>query len=174
MRAKHPEAFARIIRKQTETISNNHVIILNNVSEDTMYYLADRILSVEGVLDVISIPKAEHLGKHKVLVHKDDFQKVRKILLESLSQWYNSHVPDDAKPAANLYDGPPEVASIYSDGNSSGEATYLSASVNTAMSYASALSDWTFTNNPQHQMTTHSGLQIQNYHRGQIGSKAFR
>lgn len=30
MRAKHPEAFARIIRRQTEIISNNHVIILNS------------------------------------------------------------------------------------------------------------------------------------------------
>lgn len=40
MQAKYPEAFARIIRRQTETLSNNHVIILNDVSEDTMYYLA--------------------------------------------------------------------------------------------------------------------------------------
>lgn len=75
MRAKHPEAFARIIRRQTETLSNNHVIILNNTSEDAMYYLMDRILSVEGVLDVISAPNADHLGKYKILVHKDDFKR---------------------------------------------------------------------------------------------------
>jgi hypothetical protein len=145
MRAKNPDAFARIIRRQTETISNSHVIILNNMSEDTMYYLMDRILSVEGVLDVISAPNADHLGKHKVLVHKNDFQNARKILLTSLHNWYESHVPDDAKPTLSRYPGPPEVAPLYSDGNSSGDVTYHSASVNTAMSYSSALSDWTFT-----------------------------
>jgi hypothetical protein len=145
MRAKHPEAFARIIRRQTDTISNNHVIILNNMSEDTMYYLSDRILSVEGVLDVIRVKNSEHLGKYKILVHKDEFQKVRKTLLASLHSWFESHVPDDAKPSADTYPGPPEVAPLYSDENSSGEETYLSASVNSAMSYASVLSDWTFT-----------------------------
>jgi hypothetical protein len=145
MRAKHPEAFARIIRRQTDTISNNHVIILNDMSEDTMYYLSDRILSVQGVLDVIRVKNSEHLGKYKILVHKDAFQKVRKTLLASLHSWFESHVPDDAKPSADTYPGPPEVAPLYSDENSSGEETYLSASVNTAMSYASVLSDWTFT-----------------------------
>ncbi len=67
LRAKHPEAFARIIRRQTEIISNNHVIIVNNVSKDTMYYLSDRILSVDGVSDVIRVPNSKHLGKHKIL-----------------------------------------------------------------------------------------------------------
>jgi hypothetical protein len=145
MRAKYPEAFAQhIIRRQTDTISNNHVIILNNMSEDTMYYLSDRILSVEGVLDVIRIPNSEHLGKYKILVYKDEYQKVRKTLLASLHSWFESHVLDDVKPSADTYPGPPDFALLYSDKNSSREETHLSASVNTAMSYASALSDWTF------------------------------
>ena len=147
LRAKHPEAFARIIRRQTEIISNNHVIIVNNVSKDTMYYLSDRILSVDGVSDVIRVPNSKHLGKHKILVHKAKFHKVRKTLLETLPSWFESHVPDDAKSSANIYPGPPEVAPFYSDENSSGEETYLSASVNTAKSHASALSDWTFMKN---------------------------
>jgi hypothetical protein len=88
---------------------------------------------------------SEHLAKYKILVHKDKFQKFRKTLLASLHLWFESFVPDDAKQSADIYQGPPDVAPLYSDDNSGGEETYLSASVNTAMSYASVLSDWTFT-----------------------------
>ncbi|KAI2495318.1 hypothetical protein MHU86_19217 [Fragilaria crotonensis] len=154
LRNKHPEAYVRILLQQTKMISNNHVIILNNVSNDAMYYLSDRILSVEGVRDVIAVPNTDYLGKHKVLVNKEDFQRVRKTLQASINTWYESHVPDDAKQSSRIYSGIPEVAPLNSDGFSSGNGTYLSASVNTAMSYDSAVPDWTFANTTDESETT--------------------
>jgi hypothetical protein len=106
------------------------LIILNNVSTDAMYYLSDRITSVdEGVQDVIAAPNTEYLGKYKVLVNKAKFHQVRKTLLASLNTWYNMHVPEDAKQSSEMYSGKPEVAPLHTDGLSSGDGTYMSSSV---------------------------------------------
>ena len=108
-----------------------------------MYYLSERIGSIDGVIDVKEVTYRKDLGKYRILVHKDDFHSARKSLQFGLKQWYADSVPEDAKPRTNRFPGEPEVAPIMSDGDSSGEDSYYSTSVNTAMSYDSVSSDIT-------------------------------
>jgi hypothetical protein len=143
MRSKHPEAYARILLQQSKMINDQHVIVLQNISPDTMYYLSERIGSIDGVIDMKEVTYRKDLGKYRVLVHKDDFHSARKSLQFGLQKWYVENVPEDAKPRSNRFPGDPEVAPIMSDGDSSGEDTYYSTSVNTAMSYDSVSSDIT-------------------------------
>ena len=60
--------------------------------------------------------------------------------MSELHEWYEVHVPADAKLINDRYNDLPEVAPLYSDKYSSGEGTYMSSSVNTAMSYTTT---WT-------------------------------
>ena len=143
MRSKHPEAYARILLKQSKMITDLHVIILQHISPDTMYYLSDRIGSIDGVIDMKEVTYRKDLGKYRILVHKDDFHSARKSLQFGLQQWYVECVPEDARPSPHRFPGEPEVAPIMSDGDSSGEDSYYSTSVNTAMSYDSVSSDIT-------------------------------
>ena len=142
MRTKHPDAYCRILSQQTKLIAEQHVIVLHNISPDTMYYLSDRIASIKGVIDLKAV-HGEKDGKHRVLVNKDEFHQVRKSLQQGLPTWYAETVADDAKPHPDRFPGDPEVAQIMSDGYSSGEDSYYSSSVNTAMSYDSVTSDIT-------------------------------
>ena len=64
--------------------------------------------------------------------------------IKRLPEWYEEFVPDDAKTEITrkfLYT--PEVAPLMSDGYSSGSDGYMTASINTAMSYASVVSNLT-------------------------------
>ena len=143
-------------------IANQHVIVMQYISSDTMYYLTDRIAAVDSVIDLIEVPNSEDIGKYRVLVHKDDFHKARKSLQTGLPIWYAESVPDDAKPHQDRFPGDPEVVPIMSDGYSSGEDSYHSFSVNTALRYDSVKSDITTdtsiqskaTNNDEQRRTT--------------------
>ena len=143
MRSKHPDAYCRILSQQTKLIADQHVIVLYNISPDTMYYLSDRIASITGVIDLKAVPQGEKEGKYRVLVNKQDFHQARKSLQSGLPTWYADIVAEDAKPHPDRFPGDPEVAQITSDGYSSGEDSYYSSSVNTAMSYDSVTSDIT-------------------------------
>jgi hypothetical protein len=143
MRSKHPDAYCRILSQQTKMIADQHVIVLLNISSDTMYYLSDRIASIQGVIDLKAVPQGEKEGKYRVLVNKDDFLQPRKSLQVGLPTWYDEIVAEDAKPHPDRFPGDPEVAQIMSDGYSSGEDSCYSSSVNTAMSYDSVTSDVT-------------------------------
>ena len=144
MRQKNPEAYARVIIKQTQIMAGHHVIILHNVDVDAMFFLSAHIQSVPGVLDIGPALTVLSDGRHKVLVGKDDFHSARKSLIEHLSEWYEEHVSEDAKQINDKFLGAPEVAPLFSDGCSSGEGTYMSSSIYTAMSYTSTLSDHSF------------------------------
>ena len=80
MRSKHSEAYSRILLQQSKMIADQHVIIIQHISPDSMYYLSDRITSVDGVIDLIEAPNSKVLGRYQVLVHKDDFHHVRKTI----------------------------------------------------------------------------------------------
>ena len=43
MKQKSPQAFTNAIHRQSEQISNLYTIILQNIGEDTMYYLSHHI-----------------------------------------------------------------------------------------------------------------------------------
>jgi hypothetical protein len=48
MKNKSPEAFGRTIMQQNRLFEANHVILLNYVGSDVMYYLMDRIMSIRA------------------------------------------------------------------------------------------------------------------------------
>ena len=138
MKKKHPEAYRRTILQQTKYMAENHVIVLCNIGPDVMYYVKDHLMAINGVKDIAPAPSVEKDGKYRVQVHKSDFYKVRKILIDKLETVYQDEVPPDGKETTNRYQGKPSVAPIFSDERSSSEGSYMSASIATAMSYDAA------------------------------------
>ena len=143
MRKKHPEAFCKTIIENTRIMSENRTIVLHNIGHDAMYYLRDRIASIQGVQDIQPCPSVTIDGKYKLMVKIKDFNSVRSTLMDKLQPWYDEHVAEDAKQLASQFPGDPQVAPIASDGYSSSEDSYTASSVNTALSYSSTLSDLT-------------------------------
>ena len=143
MRAKHPEAFSRYIQQHTKILSKNHTIVINYIGNQSILYLEEKIRAVAGVIDLVPCQTVEIDGKFRAQVRKEDFYKVRSDLAKRVPQWYEELVPDDAKREMCKFPGPPEVAPLASDGYSSGSDGYMTASIATAMSYASAVSNLT-------------------------------
>jgi hypothetical protein len=141
MRQKHPDAFQKLIRAQTRILSKNRVIILNNIGSAAMYYMTDHITSVHGVQALLPTKHTEELGRYKVLVTEKDFQSVRNHMKKYLLPWYEQYVEPDALNPEFKYPGVPTVAQIDADDYSDDEDSYMTVSVNTAMSVASALSE---------------------------------
>ena len=144
LRSKHPEAFSRYIQQHTKILSQNHTIVLNYIGNQSILYLEERIRAVPGVIDLVACQSVETDGKFRVQVNKDDFYKVRSHLSKRVPEWYNEFVPEDAKKEMmRKYNYTPEVAPLMSDGYSSGSDGYMTASINTALSYASTVSQLT-------------------------------
>ena len=144
LQGKHPEAFSRHIQQHTKILSQNHTIVLNYIGNQSILYLEERIRAVQSVIDLVSCQSVESDGKFRVQVRKEFFYKVRSQLSKRLPEWYKEFVPDDAKKEITrkfLYT--PEVAPLMSDGYSSGSDGYMTASINTATSYASVVSNLT-------------------------------
>jgi hypothetical protein len=106
-----------------------------------MYYLTDHITSVNGVQALLPTKHVEELGRYKVLVVEKDFQSVRNHMKKYLLPWYEQYVEPDALNPEYKFSGPPTVAQIDADDYSDDEDSYMTVSVNTAMSMASVLSD---------------------------------
>jgi hypothetical protein len=121
LRKKNPEAFQGAIRYQNHILANQHVVMINNLGTEAMYYLTDRIQAIPGVHDVIPTKKVTQNGKFYVLVDKNAENKVREKLKKKFDGWYWETVPDDAKPKNGQFYGKPEVATPKTDGYSSRE-----------------------------------------------------
>jgi hypothetical protein len=143
LRAKHPEAFSRFIQQHTMILSKNHTIVLNYIGNQAILYLEERIRAIPGVIDIVSCQSVESDGKFRVQVKKEDFYRVRSAISKNLPQWFEEHVPDDAKREMRKFPYAPEVAPLMSDGYSSGSDGYMTASINTALSYTSMVSQLT-------------------------------
>jgi hypothetical protein len=115
MRARHPEAFERFIKAQTQMIAKNNVIILNHIGVDAMHCLSDCIVAIPGILALLPTASVNEDGKYKVLVHQKDYHQVRNFLKDILPKWYDEHLEPDAKAPEYCYPGPPEVSPIQSD-----------------------------------------------------------
>jgi hypothetical protein len=89
MRYKYPEGFKNAIKFQTWQISNNSIIVLQNISESAMYYMDTYIKAINGVKDLLPANDVEYTGRHKMLVEKSHFNQIRNQLITSLSEWYN-------------------------------------------------------------------------------------
>ena len=140
MRNKHPDAFTKLIKAQTHLLAKNRVINLNHIGTEAMYYMSDHIQSVMGVQALLPT-KYTDLGQYKVLVTEKDFKKVREHFQKYLIPWYDQYVEPDARNPESRYPGPPAVASIDADDYSEDEKSYMTVSVNTALSMTSVLSD---------------------------------
>jgi uncharacterized membrane-anchored protein YhcB (DUF1043 family) len=135
LRSKSPEAYARTIHQQSRILASHHVIILQNIDPDAMFYLVDHIQALIGVLDVIPSKTISINGNYRVLVDKDHFRNLRRTLLKNLPLWYSVHVPLEARPREGQYPDDPMVAPLHEDGYSSGDGLYMAKSIATAFSY---------------------------------------
>lgn len=115
MKSKDPDAFARVIHQHSKLISAQRTISLQYFTSDVMYYLSNHIQATAGVLDLVEVSKAADIGKYKVLVKKTDHQSTRQTLKSFIRTWISEHVPDDAKPAFELFPGDSNVNSNNSD-----------------------------------------------------------
>jgi hypothetical protein len=128
MRAKFPAAYIQAIKFQTQNMNQTRVVVLQNISVDTMFYIGPYISTINGVLDLLADSKVAENGRHTVLVKQDAFKRVRKTISQNLATWIVSHVSSDAMPMEEQFMGVPRVKPIYDDGMSSGENSWMSAS----------------------------------------------
>ena len=136
MRRKNPDAFQGAIRYQNHLLANQHVIMVNNLGMDAMYYLTNRIQAISGVRDVIPTRKVMDNGKFYILVDKNAAAGVRESLKNRFDRWYHEVVPDDAKPKTGQFEGPPEIGTPRSDGFSNGENSWITSSTKNFMSFS--------------------------------------
>ena len=141
MRRRKPHDFKKILQAQTKMIVSHRVVVLNHIGADAMYYLVDHIQAITGVKMMFPARSIEVDGSYRLLVNSSEFANVRKYLLKYLMPLYEQYVEPDARPNPQRYAGPPQVSPLESDEYSQGEESYMTISVNTAMSYALALSD---------------------------------
>ena len=141
MRQRHPDAFKKLIQAQTQVLAKNRVIVLNHIGQDAMYYLSDHINAVAGVQAILPAKSIEKDGKFKVSVLEKDYLRIRTHLVQLVPTCYEQYVEPDERPPANRYPGPPQVAPHDMDDYSTDEKSYMTISVNSAMSFGSVLSD---------------------------------
>ncbi len=141
MRQRNPEALHKLIRTQTQYIAKNRVILLNYIGEGAIFYLEQHISAIPGVQNLLPTRHNEDMGQYKVSVKQKDFTHVRQYLSRNLSEWYNTHVTPDGRNQEGQFPGAPAVAPITGDKYSDDEHSYMSVSINTAMSMVSVLSD---------------------------------
>ena len=139
LRSKNTEAYARFIRQQSRILGSHYVIIMQNIGQDAMFYLVDHIQALEGVIDVNPSKTIEINGNYRILVQKDQFSNLRRLMKKNLLQWYSEHVPTEAMPREGQYPGSPRVAPLMEDGYSSGEDSYMANSIATAFSFEGPL-----------------------------------
>jgi hypothetical protein len=149
MRDKSPEAYANNIDRQTQMMADTRVITLNYFGPDIMFYLTEHIMAINGITAIIPARTIDIDGKYRLPVHKNDFHAIRRTLQTNLNNWCDTYVQCDLERASRKFSGhSPEVAHINADDYSSGEDTYMTDSINTALSYDSVSSD--LTNNDSH------------------------
>ena len=142
MKSKHPATFVKYIMQQSTVRNANKTIVINSIGPDAMYYLSHHITAVDGVLDLLPARTVERDGNYRVLVRETEYLQVKAELAKSIPQWYEEHVAPDARPMReDRYPYPPGVAGVSRDGYSSGEDSYMSHSVNTALSYDTITDD---------------------------------
>jgi hypothetical protein len=128
MRGKFPAAYIQAIKFQTQSMNATRVVVLQNISEDMMFYLGPHISAIPGTLDLLASPQVDENGRHTVLVCKEAFKSVRSTISQHLAEWIREYVPSDAQPNDEQFAGVARVKPIHDDGMSSGENSWMSAS----------------------------------------------
>jgi hypothetical protein len=123
----------QMISMQTQTLSTNRTIVLNNIGTEAMMYLSHWIEQIEGVEEIVPYKTVEVDGCYCILTKLKEFQRIRNYIMEQLPQWYEDHVAPDAQPRFGRFPGDPEVAPSKSDLYS--DDSYMASSINTLMGF---------------------------------------
>jgi hypothetical protein len=128
MKAKYPEAYVQSVKFQTLNMNQTRVVVLENISEDMMFYLGPHISAIPGVRDLLADTRVDENGRHTLLVDQAAFKTVRNVLNQTLDSLIDTHVSHDALPKEEQFLGPARVKPIYNDGMSSGANSWMSTS----------------------------------------------
>ena len=127
LRRKFPDGYENAIKFQTHTLQSTMVVILQNISNDMMFYLQPHIMKVNGTRELLATPKPGDPGRYSILVDKVQFESVRTVLRDNLQQWITKHVESDAMPTEFQFSGPARVKPLYDD-NSLGGHSWMTVS----------------------------------------------
>ena len=133
LRYDAPNSFANAIRMQNNYLQSTYVIPLANVTVDILFYIQDQIKSIEGVQDIVTTRKSKSHGRYHILVEKERFKPIQKILHENWNKLIEK-IPSDA---TSDFESPPTL-STRTDDESTGDKSFLSMS---AASFASVNTD---------------------------------
>jgi hypothetical protein len=64
MRRRNPDAFQGAIHYQIHLLSKQHIVVINFISKEAMYYLTDRIQVIPGVIDVVPTRTVGKTGRY--------------------------------------------------------------------------------------------------------------
>ena len=78
MRRKHPDAFLKLIRAQTQVLAKNRIIHLNYIGSEATYYMSDHINAVPGIKALLPT-KHDTLGQYKISVIEKTFNGFERI-----------------------------------------------------------------------------------------------
>jgi hypothetical protein len=119
MKAKYPDAYIQVVKFQTLNMNQTRVVVLENISEDMMFYIGPHISAIPGVRDLLADTRVDDNGRHTLLVDQAAFKTVRNVLTQNLDCLIVTHVSHDALPKEEQFSGPARVKPIYNDGMSS-------------------------------------------------------
>ena len=128
LKAKFPSGYIQAMKYQTLTMNRTRVVVLQNISSDTMFYILPYINTINGVLDLLPDSNVGENGRHTVLVDNASFKRIRNTITQNLDKWIVNHVSSDALPREEQFLGPPRGKPIHEDGLSSGENSWMLAS----------------------------------------------
>jgi hypothetical protein len=135
LRRVDPESYFMAVKQQNIRMLNQHTIVLKNIHTPSIFYLENLIKAVPGVQDIVEARTAKWQGRVNVLVDRRKFKDARQVISENLEGWIQTHVPESCQAPEGAYPGSPEVSMPKGDTFSSGECSYMTASVASLRSF---------------------------------------
>jgi hypothetical protein len=133
LRTKNAQAFGKALQAQNEYLSSLRTIPIVGVPISMMQQLEAKILTVEGISDVLRSTTTEALGRWNIITYEDIFYSALKNIKHHLPTWISELCPAEYDRPANF----PDIsitARVANDDSSVGNCSYMSTS---AISYGS-------------------------------------
>ena len=109
MKYDNPVAFANALRSQNKYMAETFVISLVNLLPETVKALSPWLYSTHGVKDVVPAFNVDETGHFFVVLDKQHFTEAKDKLIQEFDHEY-ALLPDDVKPTAEAFYGPPGVS----------------------------------------------------------------
>jgi hypothetical protein len=139
MKKNFPKAVAAAILAQNKLIKNTWVIVLVGIHRNVMPKIENNhIRASPGVTGISETNRTDQNGRWNILVHKNNFKSIRKLLTKNIQDWVSNVTPaiqatiPDTFPAPKVYQK--NSYNDDDDDSSFGQASYMSSC---AQSYAS-------------------------------------